>query len=151
MGHRRPTGEKAEGGRHVYEPAMCRHRISHNPDKTATRLLVVMLHPKDAKEPSSRSRSDLRAEAGRLRIEPAMGTRSSGPPQMSWAAGRKSPGRAWFFNIEIEYARMRLRRHHETAFGGAHETPGEDVFITGGNSGIGPAMARLFVTEGAGW
>ena len=41
---------KLKAGDTFYEPAMCLHRVSHNPGKTATRLLVVMLHPKDAKD-----------------------------------------------------------------------------------------------------
>ena len=42
--------KKLKAGDTFYEPAMCLHRVSHNPGKTVTRLLVVMLHPKDAKE-----------------------------------------------------------------------------------------------------
>src|SRR4051794_35926227 len=39
-----------KAGDTFYEPAMCLHRVSRNPGKTATRLLVVMLHPRDAEE-----------------------------------------------------------------------------------------------------
>lgn len=42
--------KKLKAGDTFYEPTMCLHRVSHNPGKTVTRLLVVMLHPKDAKE-----------------------------------------------------------------------------------------------------
>jgi quercetin dioxygenase-like cupin family protein len=33
-----------------YEPTGALHRVSHNPGKTVTRLLVVMVHPRDVKE-----------------------------------------------------------------------------------------------------
>ena len=33
-----------------YEPAMCLHRVSRNPGSVRTRLLAVMVHPRDAKE-----------------------------------------------------------------------------------------------------
>src|SRR4051794_2919 len=42
--------KKLRAGDTFYEPAMCLHRVSHNPGKTVTRLLVVMLHPRNAKE-----------------------------------------------------------------------------------------------------
>jgi quercetin dioxygenase-like cupin family protein len=42
--------KKLKAGDTFYEPGMCLHRVSRNPGKTVTRLLVVMLHPRDAKE-----------------------------------------------------------------------------------------------------
>ena len=42
--------KRLKAGDTFYEPAMCLHRVSRNPGKTVTRLLVVMLHPRDAKE-----------------------------------------------------------------------------------------------------
>lgn len=42
--------KKLKAGDTFYEPAMCLHRVSRNPGKVKTRLLVVMLHPRDAKE-----------------------------------------------------------------------------------------------------
>jgi quercetin dioxygenase-like cupin family protein len=41
---------KLKAGDTFYEPAMCLHRVSRNPGRTVTRLLVVMLHPRDAEE-----------------------------------------------------------------------------------------------------
>jgi quercetin dioxygenase-like cupin family protein len=41
---------RLKAGDTFYEPAMCLHRVSRNPGKTVTRLLVVMLHPRDAEE-----------------------------------------------------------------------------------------------------
>jgi quercetin dioxygenase-like cupin family protein len=40
--------KRLKSGDTFYEPAMCLHRVSRNPGKTVTRLLVVMLHPRDA-------------------------------------------------------------------------------------------------------
>ena len=35
----------------VYEPTMALHRVARNPsDKATTRLLAVVVHPRDAKE-----------------------------------------------------------------------------------------------------
>jgi quercetin dioxygenase-like cupin family protein len=42
--------KRLKAGDTFYEPAMCLHRVSRNPGKTVTRLLVVMLHPRDAEE-----------------------------------------------------------------------------------------------------
>ena len=42
--------KKLKAGDTFYEPTMCLHRVSRNPGKSVTRLLVVMLHPRDAKE-----------------------------------------------------------------------------------------------------
>lgn len=42
--------KKLKVGDTFYEPTMSLHRVSHNPGKTVARLLVVMLHPRDAKE-----------------------------------------------------------------------------------------------------
>jgi quercetin dioxygenase-like cupin family protein len=42
--------KKLKAGDTFYEPTMCLHRVSRNPGKTVTRLLVVMLHPRDAEE-----------------------------------------------------------------------------------------------------
>jgi quercetin dioxygenase-like cupin family protein len=39
-----------KAGDTFYEPTGALHRVSHNPGKSVTRLLVVMLHPRDAKE-----------------------------------------------------------------------------------------------------
>src|SRR4051812_27801660 len=33
-----------------YEPTMCLHRVSRNPGTVKTRVLAVMIHPRDAKE-----------------------------------------------------------------------------------------------------
>jgi quercetin dioxygenase-like cupin family protein len=42
--------KKLKMGDTFYEPAGALHRVSHNPGKTVARLLVVMLHARDAKE-----------------------------------------------------------------------------------------------------
>jgi quercetin dioxygenase-like cupin family protein len=42
--------KKLKAGDTFYEPTGALHRVSHNPGKTVTRLLVVMLHARDAKE-----------------------------------------------------------------------------------------------------
>jgi quercetin dioxygenase-like cupin family protein len=42
--------KKLKAGDTFYEPTGALHRVSRNPGKTVTRLLVVMLHPRDAKE-----------------------------------------------------------------------------------------------------
>ena len=42
--------KRLKAGDTFYEPAMCLHRVSRNPGKTVARLLVVMLHPRDAEE-----------------------------------------------------------------------------------------------------
>src|SRR4051794_4461078 len=42
--------KKLKAGDTFYEPTMCLHRVSRNPGKSVARLLVVMLHPRDAKE-----------------------------------------------------------------------------------------------------
>lgn len=41
--------KRLKAGDTFYEPTGALHRVSHNPGKTVTRLLVVMLHPRDAK------------------------------------------------------------------------------------------------------
>jgi quercetin dioxygenase-like cupin family protein len=42
--------KKLKPGETFYEPTGALHRVSHNPGKTVTRLLVVMLHARDSKE-----------------------------------------------------------------------------------------------------
>ena len=43
--------KKLKVGDTFYEPAMCLHRVSKNPsDRTRTRLLAVLLLPRDARE-----------------------------------------------------------------------------------------------------
>ena len=43
--------KKYKAGDTFYEPSGCVHRVTRNPSKTAkTRLLAVILHPRDAKE-----------------------------------------------------------------------------------------------------
>jgi quercetin dioxygenase-like cupin family protein len=42
--------KKLKTGDTFYEPTRCLHRVSRNPGKSVTRLLVIMLHPRDAKE-----------------------------------------------------------------------------------------------------
>ena len=37
-------------GETFYEPAGCLHRVSRNPGDVKTRLIAVVLHPRDAKE-----------------------------------------------------------------------------------------------------
>jgi quercetin dioxygenase-like cupin family protein len=37
-----------KAGDTFYEPTGCLHRVSHNPGKTKTRVLAVVLHPHDA-------------------------------------------------------------------------------------------------------
>lgn len=44
-----PTKVIKAGGT-FYEPAGCVHRVSKNPGKVKTRLIAVVLHPRDAKE-----------------------------------------------------------------------------------------------------
>jgi quercetin dioxygenase-like cupin family protein len=39
-----------KAGETFYEPAGCLHRVSRNPGKTKTRLIAVVLHPRDKKE-----------------------------------------------------------------------------------------------------
>src|SRR5262245_47686453 len=39
-----------KAGQTFYEPAGCLHRVSKNPGKVKTRLIAVVLHPRDAKE-----------------------------------------------------------------------------------------------------
>ena len=39
-----------KAGETFYEPAGCLHRVTKNPGKVKTRLIAVVLHPKDAKE-----------------------------------------------------------------------------------------------------
>src|SRR5689334_13441132 len=41
---------RLKAGETFYEPTGALHRVSRNPGKTVTRLLVVMLHPRDAKQ-----------------------------------------------------------------------------------------------------
>jgi quercetin dioxygenase-like cupin family protein len=39
-----------KAGETFYEPAGCLHRVSKNPGKVKTRLIAVVLHPRDAKD-----------------------------------------------------------------------------------------------------
>jgi quercetin dioxygenase-like cupin family protein len=39
-----------KAGETFYEPAGCLHRVTKNPGKVKTRLIAVVLHPKDATE-----------------------------------------------------------------------------------------------------
>jgi quercetin dioxygenase-like cupin family protein len=39
-----------KAGETFYEPADCLHRVSRNPGKVKTRLIAVVLHPREAKE-----------------------------------------------------------------------------------------------------
>lgn len=39
-----------KAGETFYEPTGCLHRVSRNPGKVKTRLIAVVLHPRDAKE-----------------------------------------------------------------------------------------------------
>ena len=39
-----------KAGETFYEPAGCLHRVTKNPGKVKTRLIAVVLHPRDAKE-----------------------------------------------------------------------------------------------------
>lgn len=39
-----------KAGQTFYEPTGCVHRVSKNPGKVKTRLIAVVLHPRDAKE-----------------------------------------------------------------------------------------------------
>lgn len=39
-----------KAGETFFEPAGCLHRVSRNPGKVKTRLIAVVLHPRDAKE-----------------------------------------------------------------------------------------------------
>jgi quercetin dioxygenase-like cupin family protein len=39
-----------KAGETFYEPAGCLHRVSKNPGKVKTRLIAVVLHPRDAKQ-----------------------------------------------------------------------------------------------------
>ena len=39
-----------KAGETFYEPTGCLHRVSKNPGKVKTRLMAVVLHPRDAKE-----------------------------------------------------------------------------------------------------
>jgi len=45
----KPT-RMVKAGETFYEPAGCLHRVSKNPGKVRTRLIAVVLHPRDAKE-----------------------------------------------------------------------------------------------------
>ena len=45
----KPTKVIKAGGT-FYEPAGCLHRVSRNPGKVKTRLIAVVLHPRDAKQ-----------------------------------------------------------------------------------------------------
>ena len=47
-----------KAGETFYEPAGCLHRVTRNPGKVKTRLIAVVLHPRDKKEiavPESRN------------------------------------------------------------------------------------------------
>jgi quercetin dioxygenase-like cupin family protein len=39
-----------KAGETFYEPAGCLHRVTKNPGKVKTRLIAVVLHPRDAKQ-----------------------------------------------------------------------------------------------------
>ena len=39
-----------KAGETFYEPAGCLHRVTRNPGKVKTRLVAVVLHPRDAKQ-----------------------------------------------------------------------------------------------------
>ena len=39
-----------KAGQTFYEPAGCLHRVTKNPGKVKTRLIAIVLHPRDAKE-----------------------------------------------------------------------------------------------------
>jgi quercetin dioxygenase-like cupin family protein len=39
-----------KAGKTFHEPAGCLHRVSRNPGKVKTRLIAVVLHPRDKKE-----------------------------------------------------------------------------------------------------
>jgi quercetin dioxygenase-like cupin family protein len=39
-----------KAGETFYEPSGCLHRVSRNPGKVKTRLIAVVLHPREAKE-----------------------------------------------------------------------------------------------------
>src|SRR5262245_33202624 len=39
-----------KAGQTFHEPAGCLHRVTRNPGKVKTRLIAVVLHPRDAKE-----------------------------------------------------------------------------------------------------
>ena len=39
-----------KAGQTFYEPAGCLHRVTKNPGEVKTRLIAVVLHPRDAKE-----------------------------------------------------------------------------------------------------
>jgi quercetin dioxygenase-like cupin family protein len=39
-----------KAGKTFYEPAGCLHRVSRNPGKVKTRLIAIVLHPRDKKE-----------------------------------------------------------------------------------------------------
>ena len=39
-----------KAGETFYEPAACLHRVTKNPGKVKTRLIAVLLHPREAKE-----------------------------------------------------------------------------------------------------
>jgi quercetin dioxygenase-like cupin family protein len=39
-----------KAGETFYEPTACLHRVSRNPGKVRTRLIAVVLHPRDAKQ-----------------------------------------------------------------------------------------------------
>jgi len=45
----KPT-RMVKAGETFYEPAGCLHLVSKNPGKVRTRLIAVVLHPRDAKE-----------------------------------------------------------------------------------------------------
>jgi quercetin dioxygenase-like cupin family protein len=46
-----------KAGEAFYEPSGSVHRVTHNPNgKTVTRLLAVILHPRDAKQPTVREK-----------------------------------------------------------------------------------------------
>lgn len=51
--------KKFKAGDTFYEPSGCVHRVTRNPSgKTRTRLLAVILHPRDAKETTVREKGN---------------------------------------------------------------------------------------------
>lgn len=51
--------KKFKAGDTFYEPSGCIHRVTRNPSgKTRTRLLAVILHPRDAKETTVREKGN---------------------------------------------------------------------------------------------
>jgi quercetin dioxygenase-like cupin family protein len=47
--NKQPT-KVLKAGETFYEPTGCLHRVSRNPGKVRTRLIAVVLHPRETKE-----------------------------------------------------------------------------------------------------